>query len=103
MNKKDIPRIIYNTFESLYEYVINNGQSISYNHFLEVVSESCDYQYTEKSDLDIIIDKICNSCEQISCKNNVIDLHGLNQLWIKNWPVDKREIEQVLGFKLEEV
>jgi len=100
MNANETSRIIYNTFESLFEYVGDNGQTISHNHFLELVAESCDYQYTEQVDLDVIIDTICDSCDEIKREGDMIHLKGLNYLWQKQWPVDKKEIEKILGFKL---
>jgi len=102
MNEKDIPRIIYNTFESLFEYISSNGCCVSHNHFLELVAESCDYKYTEQVDLDCIIDTICSSCDQIDRQGDVINLQSLNHLWEQSWPIDKKEIEKVLGFKLKE-
>jgi len=102
MNEKDISRIIYNTFESLCEYVVTNGYFVSHNHFLELVAESCDYSYTEQVDLDFIINRICDSCDQIGWEGETVNLQGLSQLWKKPWPIDKKEIEKVLGFKLKE-
>ena len=103
MNDEDTARIIYNTFESLYDYIANHGYFVSHNHFLELVAESCDYQYTEQVDLDFIINKICDSCEQIGWEGEMVNLQGLSQLWKMSWPVDKKEIEKVLGFKLKEI
>ncbi len=102
MIEKDVPEIVYKTFESLSEYInVNEGYSISYNHFLELVSESCDYRYTKQEDLDVIIHKICDSCKQISWDNETFNLEGLSQLWKMTWPVEKKELEKIVSFKLE--
>lgn len=102
MIEKDVPKIVYNTFESLFGYLNDNDKySISYNHFLELVAESCNYRYTEKVDLDIIIDKICDSCDHVVWDNETINLEGLIQLWQSNWPIEKKELEKIVGFELE--
>ncbi len=102
MNEKDVPEIVYRAFESLFEYLNDDdGYCISYNHFLELVAESCDYRYTAQVDLDVIIDKICDSCEHITLDNEIFNLEGLSQLWNMSWPVKKKELEKIVGFKLE--
>lgn len=100
MNKKEVSGIVLRTFESLFEYVGENGQTISHNHFLELVAESCDYRYTEQRDLDEIIDLICDSCTLITRDGETIVLKELDFLWKKNWPVSKIIIEEVLGIDL---
>jgi len=97
MNQKEVSDLVLMTFESLFEYVGENGQTISHNHFLELVAESCDYRYTEQRDLDEIIDLICDSCDLITRDGDTINLKQLDFLWKRNWPVKKIVIEEILG------